>query len=297
MKRIVISGACGFLGRNIIQTTMAQGVSVLALPTFPERLADIPVEIVQIDRFLQGNVHLTKDDVFINCLFPTNNADGYRMADGLHVVYQTIRTARESGVGAFINISSQSVYSSKRTAPATEKDALCLETLYAVGKYSSEAYANQVFRDKPHTNLRMASLIGPNSDGRISNRFVKQVISGKDIHIVADSQVFGFLDVRDAAAGITKYALAAQNVWEEVLNLGSGHAYSLREIAECVVRVGSEFGYHSSVVIGESIGDMRNSELDGSKLEQLLDWKAMIPMEQTIRDAYIHYMKGNGEQQ
>ena len=142
----------------------------------------------------------------------------------------------------------------------------------------------------------MASLIGPNSDGRISNRFVKQVISGQDIHIVADYQMFGFLDVRDAADGIVKYALSNQEKWEEVLNLGSGHAYSLRDVAECVVYVGKEFGFHSSVIIGEAIGDIRNSELDGSKLEMLLDWKAMIPMEQTIRDAYIHYMKESGEQ-
>lgn len=293
MKNILVSGAGGFLGSELIRCLLKDSsVRTIALSRQKERLAGLfgaCSNFELVSEIPQGI------DVFINCAFPAN-ANGEQLANGFDYVLDLYQKARNQDVGAVIHISTQSVYCQKKDAPATEKTVPDLGSKYAVGKYAVEKLTNAVFSDIPHTNLRMASLIGPSSDGRISNRFIKQVMAGKNLHIVADPQNFGFLDVRDAASGIAKYALINPAMWEEVLNLSSGLSYSLREIAECVVRVGSEFGFHSSVIIGDETGDIRNSMIDGKRFETLLDWKAQIPLEKTIRDAYSHYIKESEEQ-
>ena len=293
MKNILVSGAGGFLGSELVGHLLQDiDVHLFALSRQKEKLARRFESYPNFELVAGFPVGI---DLFINCIFPAN-ANGMQLASGLDFIAELYKKANEQAVGAVINISSQSVYSQSKEDPATEETPLDLGTKYAVGKYAVEKLTNAIFCNVPHSNLRMASLIGPDSDGRISNRFIKQVIAGKNLHIVADSQSFGFLDVRDAAGGIAKYALIKPEKWEEVLNLSSGRSYSLRDVAECVVNVGKEFGFHASVIIGEETGDIRNSMLDGSKFDKLLDWKAEIPMEQTIRDAYIHYMKESGEQ-
>lgn len=280
MKRIVISGACGFLGRNIIQAALTKGIPVLALPTFPERLSDISVEFAHVEQFLQGNVRLTDDDVFINCLFPTN-ADGYRMADGLRVVYKTIRKARESGVGAFINISSQSVYASKRTFPAKETDNLCLETPYAVGKYSSEAFVNQVFYDKPHVNIRMASLLGVGYDQRIVNRMIIQALKGETLSVIGGMQRYGFLDVRDAADGLIKLAMSDPSTWKETYNLGRNESYSLIDVVNTIV---TEMKRLADIDVTYTVSegqDDRNSAVDASLFMHDIRWTPEITLYET----------------
>lgn len=292
MKNILVSGAGGFLGLELVRCLVHNpGVQVFALSRQKEHLESLFNSYPNFRHVLEIPHGI---DVFIQCAFPAN-ANGEQLASGIDYVFDLYQEAKTQNVGAVIHISSQSVYCQQKDTPATEMNVLDLGSKYAVGKYAVEKLTNAFFSGIPHTNLRMASLIGPSSDGRILNRFIKQVIAGKDLHIVADPQNFGFLDVRDAAAAIAKYALSDSTIWEEVLNLGSGRSYSLCEIAEGVVNVGTEFGYHSAVIIGDEIGDIRNSMLDGKKFEDLLNWKAEIPLEQTIREAYNYYMKQSEE--
>lgn len=286
MKNILVSGAGGFLGSELVRNLLKNpDVYVIALTRQKERLEGIYGSYANFEVAAEIPTGI---DVLIHCAFPAN-ANGVQLAQGLDYIAEMYTQAREQHVAAVIHISSQSVYSQKKDEAATEETIPDLWSKYAVGKYAVEKLTNAFFADIPHTNLRMASLIGPNSDSRISNRFIRQVMERKDIHIVADVQNFGFLDVRDAAKAIEQYAMMDTKRWVEVLNLGSGFSYSLQEVAECVIRVGTEYGYHANVIIGEEIGDTRNSLLNGLMLEELLGWKAEITLEQTIRDAYNHY--------
>jgi len=279
MKRIIISGAGGFLGTNIIKAAKKQnGLKVTAITS--REICEPNASVISTEEFLSGDVHFDADDIFINCLFPTN-ADGWRMADGLDKVCQTIRMAHKSGIGAFVNISSQSVYASKRTAPADETDPLCLESSYAVGKYSMEMYTNQVFADRPHTNIRLASLIGVGYDQRIINRMVMQALKGEPLKVIGGMQRYGFLDVRDAAAGLVKLSQSDPEQWAEVYNLGRNDSCTLLDVVQCVRNevmqlIGREVPF--SVAEGQ---DDRNSAINASRFMEHFDWQAVYSLADT----------------
>lgn len=282
MKRLIISGAGGFLGKNLILEAVHEDIPVLAISTHPEILKTNKVETVSTEQFLQGEILLSENDVFINCMFPTN-ADGIQMATGLKNVYSAIRAAKKSGVGAFINISSQSVYASHRITPANENEQLSLETPYAVGKYSTEIFSNEVFQEIPHTNIRLASLLGVGYEQRIVNRMITRALKGGSLQVVGGMQRYGFLDVRDAALGLITISQSDENKWKPVYNLGRMESCTLLDVVKMIVEKLQERGYSTEYTITEG-NDTRNSAIDVSLFMKDFDWKPHISLEQTVND-------------
>lgn len=279
-SRIIVSGAGGFLGSHIIRRALEnRDIGIVAISSGSDFAPG--VEVMTTQAFLSGALRCTPEDVFINCLFPTN-ADGVKMADGLQTLFRLISTARDSGVGAFINVSSQSVYASKREVPAREDTPLCLESPYAVGKYCSEAYTNQVFADMPHTNVRMASLLGPGYDLRIVNRMVDQALRGDALKVVGGMQRYGFLDVRDAADGLVTLAHSAPSTWQETYVLGRRECCTLMEVVECIVStLKARAGVDAAYVVSEG-QDVRNSSLDPSRFMRDFAWSPRYSLTDTV---------------
>ncbi len=280
MKRIIISGASGFLGSQIIESAQEmKDVEIVAISTKNIECPDVTV--INTEEFLENGASFSEEDVFINCMFPTN-ADGFRMAEGLKKVYRLIQMAYKSGVGAFINVSSQSVYASKRTTSASETDDLCLESPYAVGKYSTEEYTNQVFSDRFHTNIRLASLLGVGYDQRIVNRMIIQALNGAPLKVVGGMQRYGFLDVRDAASGLVRLVASNASEWKNEYNLGRNDSCSLIDVVNSISsEVKRLAGLTVNYTISEGLDD-RNSAIDASRFMNDFNWCAKYTLAQTI---------------
>ena len=281
MKRLFVSGANGFLGSNIIRIAVTAGIEVVAITSGDKAVCD--VKCIKTSDFLKDGYSFNSDDVFINCMFPTN-ANGFKMADGLNKVYRLISVCSHSKVGAFINISSQSVYDPVRTTPAKEDDSLCTESAYAVGKYSTEVLCNELLRDIPHTNIRLASLIGVGYEQRIINRLVRKALAGENLGIVGGMQRYGFLDVRDAAEGILVLALSDPITWGTVYNLGTNESVTLTDVALNISELMKKnAGINVSFSISEGT-DNRNSSLDASRFMSDFGWSPKKNVYQTTED-------------
>lgn len=281
--KVLITGGGGFLGQHLISDVLACGKhEVYAMSSQKEVLNE---KFGQSGHFKVVDSVPGDLDVLISCAFP-RNADGLSLANGLDYISALYKEAVCMNVKSVVNISSQSVYSSQRQTAADESEAVNLESKYAVGKYAVELLTNSIFSGIPHTNIRMASLIGVGFDQRITNKFVKQVVAGNDLRIVGGRQQYGFLDVRDAASAIIKVALADPAHWDEVYNLGTDGAYTLEEIANCVVAVGARlFGKNASVQVGEE-APWFGSALDSSRLKKQLGWEPKLSLEEIVCDIF-----------
>ncbi|MCC8135801.1 MAG: NAD(P)-dependent oxidoreductase [Ruminococcus sp.] len=285
---IAITGAGGFLGTELLRQLSAfKDITVTAF-TFDferERTTFIRSEnIFPVDNGEAADFDFSDTDVLINCAFP-RNADDAGFAEGLIFLQRVIEKAASDGVGAVINISSQSVYSQQRREPANEDFPIITESKYAVGKYFSELFVNSVCRKIRHTNLRMASLIGAGFNQRITNKFAMRVRDGEQITISGGNQLFGFLDVRDAASGIIAAALSDCG-WAEAYNLGTNEAYRLLDIAAEAVSVGRSFGYSAPDPISNESENWQNSALDCNKFQNEFSWHPKYDLKATLSEIF-----------
>lgn len=293
--RVVITGAGGFLGEYLINTCLKNNekFKIIAVTSKAEKLKKKLTEkydkITIVSSKQLEQINWEQEDILLNCAFPRNN-DGIQMAEGLKFITEVITKATNVGVRAVVNISSQSVYSQTRMESATEETPLNLETKYAVGKYATELITNSICRKIPHTNLRMASLIGIGFDQRITNKFVMQVINGQDLTIIGGQQRFGFLDVRDAVEGILAVLKSKPEKWQETYNLGTNESCSLREIANIVSELGEEYLGKKINVFCENSNDWKNSGIICDKFFQEFSWMPRYSVKNTI-DMLLEYYK------
>lgn len=286
--RVILTGAGGFLGCALLRKLAAhEQIGVAALSSQCEKLkaefGRYPgIELYKSDAVIRGEVCVSERDILISCAFP-RLADGEHLANGLDYIKNTLKASTAQGVGAVINISSQSVYHQQRKYPAGEQTQVCLDSTYAAGKYAAEIFAELLCQDRPFCNIRMASLIGPGFDQRVTNRMVDQALRTGMLTVRNGYQQFGLLDVEDAADGILKILSITPDKWKTVYNLGGKAAYSLMDIAVAVSEA-VEKRLHKKIQIEVVKDDTSlNTSLDCTLLEKDTGFRQMISLEESIR--------------
>lgn len=288
-KTVFLTGAGGMLGRAFLRLAADSDLHVIALSSQSPALAQEfgnRYEYVQIEDFLQNGYDFTGVDVLLHCAFPRNN-DSVGLAKGLAFQKQVFELAVNGGVRAIANISSQSVYDSKRTEPATEETQVSPETRYAVAKYMSEQLLEAYCRDRGvvFTHLRMASLIGLDFHVRIINRFVKSALEQAAITVNAGHQSFGFLDVRDAAAALLCLAQEDCEKWDSVYNIGAEREWQILELAELAKNTVEErTGKALAAFEVNPSEDRLCSALDSTKFMTNFSWQPQISMEKFVQE-------------
>jgi len=155
--------------------------------------------------------------------------------------------AKGMTLGAFINISSQSIYGNRRHPFYLEDAAADPDGLYGTGKYATELMVELALGDTGinYTNIRLASVC---ENARFMNVFVKNAMSGNPIRVTGGSQRCSFIDVRDVADALERVIESAVSFnYAPVYNLGTGINRSVLELAEDVQRIAGECGFACQV--------------------------------------------------
>ena len=274
MEKVIVTGSSGFLGRTLVDRLSAQrkDYQVYALTRSPlagaTKSNSCQINVLGYDAMFQNDaVSLVRDAIIVNCAFPRNTS-GADFASGMDYVHRCFEAARDCGAKAVINISSQSVYSQKRTAIADEGTPISLESMYGVGKYSSELFLRDICGGMPFCNLRIASLIGPGFDQRVTNKLIDSAISARTLPVSRSNRRFGFMDVEDAAGGIAALLNTSPKSWKPVYTLGTGMAYGLEELALIVAdQIQERLGYRPALVV-KDIADEGNTGVSGRLFSQ-----------------------------
>jgi nucleoside-diphosphate-sugar epimerase len=168
---------------------------------------------------------------------------------------------------------------------------------YACSKALDEFLALAYHHDHglPVAIGRMFNTVGPRQTGRygmVVPRFVRQAMGGKPITVFGSGeQQRCFCHVRDVVGALAELC-ARDDLYGEVLNIGSTEEVSMLELARRVKRA---TGSDSEVVLvpydeayGEGFEDMLRRVPDLAKIERVLGWRATACLDEIISDVIAH---------
>ena len=179
--------------------------------------------------------------------------------------------ARKAGVRRVVYSSSSSVYGNQETLPLTEDMNPDPMSPYAVQKLVGEYYC-KVYADVfglETVSLRYFNVYGegmPLLGGYTAAiaQFLTQYENEEPLTVFGGDQTRDFTYVRDVAKANILAAKSNKVGKGEIINIGGGHAYSMKEIAESI---------SSNIVYSpQRKGEPMHTLADISKAKELLDW-------------------------
>ena len=130
-------------------------------------------------------------------------------------------------------------------------------------------------------------------DQRVVNRMVKQALEEGRIIARENGQIFGFMDVDDAAGALIELLLSDPTRWRGIYNLGPETGYSLIRIAEAVRAAVSDAGKADVRLITEPGDETMNSTLDSGAFFADIGIVPMRTLEQSVAAIRDRLLGGN----
>lgn len=229
-KNILITGANGALAQKLIEKYNNKSqynitASTRNIQNLKTRLAG--VNYINNTDLIETEI-LKNIDIVVNCAFPRTE-DIKAMHEAMLFYKCLVLKSIDMGTKGFINISSQSVYGSYRETPSYEINDLNPEDIYALTKCLMEDIGWALAKDTPLklTSIRLASLIGVEYPERVINKMIKFGQQNRKITVQNDKNIFGYLDIEDAAEGIYQFIKNSDiEKWKAIYNFGVKPDYS-----------------------------------------------------------------------
>ena len=297
MKTILITGATGFVGGEVVKQLLGTGEKITALGrTRPQE----DLDFIQADLTDSENLAKVLEGKKFDCIMhlaslPGDTGNPQQMLSvNVNGCLNLLEYARETHVKRFVLASSISAYewypSTKFNPPdylpVDENHPCRPKDMYAMTKRMQEllmiTYHEQY--GVPTTALRLTAVIGPRGKGggRGWREIAEQMAEGKLVkipHFSAD-EVCHYVDIRDVAR---MFITAGEHPGAvgEIFNCCGPKAVSGAEFAETVKHVipgvEVEYGFPWSMAQGGKVA------FDMSKAERLIGFKPLYHLEESIK--------------
>lgn len=242
---IALTGATGFVGRQILRALLAQGCDIRVLVRDPEKLIDEAnkglVEVAQTDDlFAEPATRLTRllagTETLIHAAWyaePGKCLTSNRNFDCLKGTLDLARSFVEAGGKRFVGIGSCAEYDLS-PGVISANTGLAPNTLYAACKVAAFQVSRQLTVDHGMSFAwcRLFYLHGEGEDDRRLVPYLrKQLAAGEEVLLTRGEQVRDFLDVTEAGRMIADVALGDE---QGEVNICSGTGITVRQLAESI---------------------------------------------------------------
>jgi dTDP-glucose 4,6-dehydratase len=308
MKRVLITGAAGFLGSHLCDRFIKDGYHVLAMDNLiTGRLKNIE-HLFHLEQFEFQNNDVSK---FINVSgeldYILHFASPASPIDYLKIPIQTLKVGSlgvhnclglAKAKGARILIASTSeVYGDPTVHPQSEEywgnvNPVGPRGVYDEAKRFQEAItmAYHNFHGLETRIIRIFNTYGPRmrlNDGRVLPAFIGQALRGEDLTIFGDgSQTRSFCYVDDLVEGIVRLLLSD---YVYPINVGNPSEITISQFAEEIIQL---TGTKQSIIYKDlPVDDPKQRQPDISKAREILKWEPKINRAEGLKVTY-EYFKG-----
>ena len=257
MKKVLVTGANGFIGSHLVELLVAEGFDVSAFCEYNSfssygwldhspyasyvnfMLGDVrdPLQTSNACRGVDAVVNLAALIAIPYSYVAPNSYIATNVGGTLNI----LNAARSNDVAHFVQVSTSEVYGTARSVPIKEDHPLQPQSPYAASKVAADALASSYFSSYslPVTIARPFNTYGPRQSTRaVIPTIITQLLSGKKtIELGALSPTRDFNFVSDTCRGLMSLLKFKDKVLGETINIGSGREISIGDTAHLIAKI------------------------------------------------------------
>ena len=313
MKKILVTGADGFIGSHLTESLLEKGYEVKAftmynsfntwgwLDTLPkEKLNQIeifsgdvrdPNGVKEALKGMDGVFHLA---ALIAIPFSYHSPDSY-VDTNIKGTLNVLQAARALETERVLITSTSEVYGTAQYVPIDEKHPFQGQSPYSATKIGADRLAESFYRsfNLPVSIVRPFNTYGPRQSARaVIPTIISQLLSGEEeIKLGSLTPTRDFNYVKDTVAGFIAIAESDKTIGEEI-NIATQQEISIGELADEIIR---QINPKARIICDEQRLRPEKSEVNrllvaNEKIKRLTDWKMQYTFKQGIRET-IEWMK------
>lgn len=296
MKKVLVTGADGFIGSHLVEHLMDCGYKVKAfcyynsfnsygwLDTFPEEKLS-QIEIFTGDIRDPNGVRVAMegcDWVFhlaalIAIPYSYHSPNSY-VDTNINGTLNVLQAARMLGTERVLVTSTSEVYGTAQYVPIDEKHPFQGQSPYSATKIGADRLAESFYRsfELPVTIVRPFNTFGPRQSARaIIPTIITQLLNDSQEIMLGDlTPTRDLLYVKDTVRGFESLARSEASIGEEV-NLATQTEISIGELADAIIQ---QINPSASIVQDPQRMRPKNSEVfrlygSNQKIQKLTDWQ------------------------
>ena len=305
-KRILITGAAGFLGSHLCDRFIAEGYQVLAMDNLItgdlkniEHLFTLP-EFVFYEHDVSNFVHVSGGlDYILHFASPASPIDYLKipiqtLKVGSLGTHHLLGLAKDKKARILVASTSE-VYGDPHVHPQTEDywgnvNPVGPRGVYDEAKRFQEAItmAYHTYHNVQTRIIRIFNTYGPRmrlNDGRVLPAFIGQALRGEDLTIFGDgSQTRSFCYVDDLIEGIFRLLMSD---YTGPVNVGNPDEITIRDFAEEIIKL---TGTKQKIIYQPlPTDDPTQRQPDITLARKLLGWEPKISRAEGLKITYAYF--------
>jgi NAD dependent epimerase/dehydratase len=306
-KKILVTGADGFIGSHLVEALLAKGCDVRAFVYYnsfnswgwldslsPEAIRGLDVFAGDV-RDPNGVLEAMQDcDVVFHLAaliaipFSYHSPDSY-VDTNIKGTLNVLQAAKRLCTERVVITSTSEVYGTAQYAPIDEKHPFQGQSPYSATKIGADRLAESFFRSfgTPVVIVRPFNTYGPRQSARaVIPTIITQLILGeKELRLGSLTPTRDFNYVKDTAQGFIALAEADEAVGKEI-NIATGKEFTIGRVAEILI---SELNPSARIVTEDQRMRPDASEVfrligDNTLITTLTDWRPVFDLDAGLRD-------------